>query len=682
MKVKNIFTKGAHKVCSRLGLATRSLLVTGMVVAGLQSTAVAQQKPEYTPASWWFGLAGGGNLNFYQGSTQRLTSDLVAPMAFHSGIGLGVYAAPLIEYHRATSNWGLMLQAGYDSRRGKYNQEFSPCNCPRDLAVRVGYITAEPSLRFAPWKSDFYIFGGPRFSYNVRNKFVYKEGTNPDYPEQVAPPDQIGELSDMKPLLISGQIGAGYDIHLNARNSHTQWVLSPFASYQPYFGQEPRTIETWNITTVRAGVALKLGRGRLIEPPKEVIKPEPIAVEVVEPKVEFTVNAPANIPAERTVREVFPLRNYVFFDLGSTKIPARYVTLRKDQVKDFKEDQVQLNTPENMSGRSSRQMIVYYNILNILGDRMVKNPTTTITLVGSSEQGPQDGLGMATSIQTYLVDVFGINIDRIKVEGRSKPVKPSQTGGTKDLALLKEGDRRVTIESGSPVLLMEFQSGPGAPLKPVEIVSVQDAPIESYLTFKVDGAKEAYSSWSIDVIDEQGTVQKFGPYTQDEIKIPGKSILGTRPEGDYTITMIGVKKNGETVKKYTNAHMVLWKPAVNQEAKRFSVIFEFNESKAVAMYEKYLTDVVNPKIPQGGKVIIHGYTDIIGDEDYNETLSIARAAEVKSIMQAGLKKSGRTDVIFESHGFGENPDQAQFDNRLPEQRFYNRTVIIDIIPAQ
>lgn len=69
---------------------------------------------------------------------------------------------------------------------------------------------------------------------------------------------------------------------------------------------------------------------------------------MVEPKVEFTVNAPANIPAERTVREVFPLRNYVFFDLGSTKIPPRYVTLRKDQVKDFKEDQVQLNTPENI----------------------------------------------------------------------------------------------------------------------------------------------------------------------------------------------------------------------------------------------------------------------------------------------------------------------------------------------
>jgi hypothetical protein len=53
-------------------------------------------------------------------------------------------------------------------------------------------------------------------------------------------------------------------------------------------------------------------------------------------------------------------------------------------------------------------MTVYYNILNILGDRMQKNPNATITLVGSSEQGPADGL-MSESIKTYLVDVFAIN---------------------------------------------------------------------------------------------------------------------------------------------------------------------------------------------------------------------------------------------------------------------------------
>jgi hypothetical protein len=44
---------------------------------------------------------------------------------------------------------------------------------------------------------------------------------------------------------------------------------------------------------------------------------------------------------------------------------------------------------------------------------MQKNPNATISLVGSSEQGPADGLAMSESIKTYLVDVFAINPSRI-----------------------------------------------------------------------------------------------------------------------------------------------------------------------------------------------------------------------------------------------------------------------------
>jgi hypothetical protein len=59
-------------------------------------------------------------------------------------------------------------------------------------------------------------------------------------------------------------------------------------------------------------------------------------------------------------------------------------------------------------------------------------------------------------------------------KGQSKPNIPSeQPGGTLELALLREGDRRVSIESNSPSLLMEFQSGDGAQLKPVKIVASQ-----------------------------------------------------------------------------------------------------------------------------------------------------------------------------------------------------------------
>jgi len=55
---------------------------------------------------------------------------------------------------------------------------------------------------------------------------------------------------------------------------------------------------------------------------------------------------------------------------------------------------------------------------------------------------------------------------------------------------------------------------------------------------------------------------------------------------------------------------------------------------------------------------------------------------VKNILQKALSNAGRTDVTFEVNGSGEDANLAPFDNKYPEQRFYNRTVIIDVIPAK
>ena len=407
------------------------------------------------------------------------------------------------------------------------------------------------------------------------------------------------------------------------------------------------------------------------------------SVEFVESEVLFSVMSPLNIPTERRVRETFPLRNYVFFNLGSTEISSRYVLLSKDQVKDFKEDQLEVFTPIELSGRSDRQMTVYYNVINILGARMGKEPSATIMLTGSSMQGPEDGIAMAMSVKRYLIDVFGIDSSRIDTEGRIKPRIPSeQPGGTRELDLLREGDRRVSITSDSPSMLMEFQSGPDAPLKPVIINTVQEAPLDSYVSFNVEGAKEAFLSWSLELMDENGAIQKFGPYTDEKVSIPGKSILGSRSEGNYKATMTGQPKFGSKIVKEAPIHMVLWTLPENEEMMRFSVIFEFNDSKAISIYDKYLTEIVTPKIPKDGTVIIHGHTDIIGDKANNQTLSLARANEVKSIILNALVKVGRSDVKFEVYGFGEDQSLAQFENNYPEERFYNRTVIIDIIPPK
>ncbi|OYX85120.1 MAG: flagellar motor protein MotB [Flavobacteriales bacterium 32-34-25] len=641
--------------------------MAALVFLSIQAPVQAQEI-QYTKPSWWFGVAGGANFNFYEGSTNKLSSNFTPPATFHEAKGVGLFVAPLLEYHRPDTRLGFMLQAGYDNRKAKFDQVMTACDCPADLKTNISYITVEPSLRFAPFKSNFYLFGGPRFAFNLDKSFNYQLGINPAYPDQEATPEVKGDLSDVKKNIISMQIGLGYDIPLSSQSSKTQFVLSPFASFHPYFGQNPRSIETLNITTIRAGVALKFGQGRLIP------MPEDIPATIIDSEVQFSVHAPANVATQQRVREVFPLRNYVFFNAGSSEIPSRYKLLKREEVKDFREDQLEMVTPINQSGRSERQMTVYYNVLNILGDRMLKNPSTIITLVGSSEQGAKEAKEMAESVKYYLVNTFGIDSSRISTKGQSKPNIPSeQPGGTLELDLLREGDRRVSIESSSPILLAEFHSGPDTTQS-----DSASLPIESDVVFDVKGANEAFSVWSIQTTDETGKVQSFGPYTQESVSLSRQTILGDKTEGHYKILMTGQTKSGKSVTKETTAHIARWTPTKIENGVRYSIIFEFNESKAITIYKKYLTDVVAPKIPMNGTVIIHGHADVIGNDEYNLKLSQERATEVKTIIEDALAKSGRTDVKFEVMGYGEDSNHSPFNNKYPEERFYNRTVIIDV----
>jgi outer membrane protein OmpA-like peptidoglycan-associated protein len=639
------------------------MLVTIFLFLG--SAKVNAQVEEYTKPSWMFGVAAGANFNFYRGSTFMLHEGFTPPTAFHDGKGIGLFIAPNIEYHKPGTRLGFIFQAGFDSRQGTFDQVTTPCNCPADLETKLSYITIEPSLRYAPFRSNFYLYGGPRFAFIQDKSFTYEQGINPDFPLQVQNPDVHGDFSTVNKTIISMQVGLGYDIPLNATTSKTQFVLSPFVSYHPYFGQNPRDVETWNVTTIRAGAVLKFGQGHLV-------------TSTVEGKVVFTAIPPTNAEYVKVVREVFPIRNYVFFNEGSTEIPERYMLINKSQVKDFKEEQVQFNTPKNMSGRSERQLLVYYNILNILGDRMIKNPKSTVTFVGSSDNGSQEGLVMAQNLKNYLVTVFEIQEKRIAVEGRDKPEVPSEhIGGKKELQLLREGDRRVTIESMSPELLMEFQSGKNAPLKPIEIITGNQN-LTDDVVFNVEGAEETLQFWTLEIKDENGKVQNFGPYTAKEMSIPRTKIMGNQPKGDYKVSMNGTTKLGKNINQESTIYLTPYVAPVVQESIRFSVIYEFNESKSSAIYDKYLTDIVAPKITQNATVIITGHTDVIGEVYYNKNLSLARANDVKRILQKSISLS-RTDVKFKVRGEGENEKLAPFENKYPEERFYNRTVIIDIL---
>ena len=616
-----------------------------------------------TQPTWWFGVSGAANLNFYSGTTQRLNNSLIVPTAFHKGFGVKPFGSVFMEY-RPAGVFGAMLNVGYDGRGAKFDGVIAPCDCPATLKTNTSYVTVEPSLRLSLPSSNFFFFAGPRVAFNMEKDFNYT---------QLKQPDTDGELSAMRKTVISGQVGMGYDFPISSATSSNKVSLSPFVSFHPYFGQDPRDIESLSISTVRAGIALKFGKAKKAPATESPIVAVPVR------DVIFSVRGPKSVPANREVSETLPLRNSVFFDEGSAAVPNRYIILTKDQATGFKEESLQKEQTESMTGRSARQLNVYHNILNILGDRMRANPGAQISLSGASAKGPKEGKAFAEAIKLYIVDAFGIEGSRISTQGRTKPLIPSeQPGATKELVLLRAGDRRVDISSTSPQLLMEVGGGL---MKPVQINATQTDPLDSHVVFNVDGAQDLLKSYTIDITDEKGTVQHCGPFTNDQESLPGNTILGERAEGDYKLTMNGITKSGLPVTKESTIHLVR-QNGTTQKGFRYSILFDFDKSKSIASYNKFLTDIVAPLVSDSSTVIIHGHTDIIGEDAYNQKLSVKRATETQKVIESAISKSGKTNVKFETYGFGEEVNHSPFENNLPEERFYNRTVIIDIIPVK
>lgn len=654
-------------IISKIGIA----LIAGLLLsAGVN--AQTQQVSRVNPA-WRFGESGAANFNFYRGNTQMLNANVTAPTPFHKGDGVKPYASVLTEY-RSNKIWGGMLNVAFDNRGGKFDSATAPCNCAENLSSNLSYVSIEPSIRFAPFKSSFYIFAGPTVGINISKRFIYTQDKQTD---------KRGDFSDIRKTVLSAQAGAGVDIPLSAKSAATQFTLSPFASFQTNLGQSPRTVESWALYTVRAGIALKFGTGR-----KTLSIPAPInevgAKTVSQDNdVNFSVRAPKVVPLNRQVKETFPLRNSIFFNMGESEIPARYIMLTKPQAVSFKEAQLQEGQPANLnSGRSARQLAVYHNLLNIMGDRLRSNLQSSILLTGASDKNPDDGKAMAEKVKQYLVNIFGVDATRISTAGRDKPVIPSeQPGATKELVLLREGDRRVDITSTSPEMLMQVGGNTSAFLKPVQINSVQEDPLDSHVIFTTGRANENLKSWSVDLTDEQGITQHYGPYNTNQASIPGKSILGSNSQGNYKVMMTGETNSGATIKKESFVSLMKANDLA-QEGLRYSILFDFDKSKSIASYEKFLTDVVTPLISDNSTVIIHGHTDIIGEEGYNHKLSEERATGARQIIERALAQTGKTGVKFESLGYGEDENAAPFENKLVEERFYNRTVIIDIIPGK
>ena len=104
----------------------QTLLAITFFLLTCLSTLQAQENATYSKPSWYFGVAGGSNFNFYRGSTNMLTTNFTPPATFHNGYGAGLFIAPSIEYYRPNTRLGFIFQGLPERSTRFYRRRYHP----------------------------------------------------------------------------------------------------------------------------------------------------------------------------------------------------------------------------------------------------------------------------------------------------------------------------------------------------------------------------------------------------------------------------------------------------------------------------------------------------------------------------------------------------------------------------
>ncbi len=356
-----------------------------------------------------------------------------------------------------------------------------------------------------------------------------------------------------------------------------------------------------------------------------------------------------------------PLLNYIFFEPASGNLSARYEKIKKSEASLFNlKDLKTLNTIET-----------YYHILNIIAKRMQQNPNSTITLVGcisndSLENNIELAKQRALSVKQYLVDTWNINPKRINTLTRRLPEFPSNTETYEGI----EENRRVEIYSEDKEIL--------APL----IISDTLRKVNTEQIRLYNNLKDCFDidKWTLNIHQKNDTLMRF----RGTGNIPDRLIWRiseqkrTIPKYNSYIRpeLIIYNKSGEkrefqldtiNVNITTIEEKILNKTGDKRIDEYSLIIFDFDKSNLNENNQSILK-FINSKISNNSKVYIKGYTDKIGEEDYNLDLSIKRAKMVAN----SIKNTKNIEI----QGSGEK--ELLFNNELPEGRFYSRTVKITV----
>jgi outer membrane protein OmpA-like peptidoglycan-associated protein len=379
-------------------------------------------------------------------------------------------------------------------------------------------------------------------------------------------------------------------------------------------------------------------------------------------------------PASLTIEEVktfdaSPMLGHIYFAEGESSIPEQYVRLEGDaQIEAFDESRFE-DTLEK-----------YYQVLNILGKRMVDHPDTAITLIGCNantgvEKGNKElSAARAQAVRDYLLSVWRIAPERIAVESRNLPAMPSASR----LDEGKADNRRVEVLTESPELLDLVRS--------TYIAYRTDA---SFLTVKAE-ADSAYGfvGWHVAVVNADGMVTERrgegAPPSVVVAPLATKSLEELAAGGDLMVTLLAEDKQGQALEVNASpvpvnfiqtSQLLARQQGYLAQEKYALILFAFDSDSIGDRNQAIVAEIVARirELPEA-QVSIIGHTDNIGKQEYNLKLSERRARSVYDQIIDFYGEEDAERITYQGVG----ADAPLYDNVTPEARAFNRTVTITL----
>jgi outer membrane protein OmpA-like peptidoglycan-associated protein len=639
------------------------------------------------------GVRAGYLENFHQ-TNAEIVAGCPQCGTFSNGTGAGYQIdffgeVPFNFYRRLDLTFGL----GFAERGGAFGQSvtneltilnpksnvYVPLTRQNSFSANLPYIDFSGGLRLTPIK-HFAAYCLAEFNAGVPlgHLATYKQTESILSPQGVVYPqnnsttltDGAGPIQGVNTMLgVTGTVG--YELPFGPI-----LTASPELSYY-YPLNAVESGRSWRVSSVSVGVAVRWNRPpNSVEeplPPPEKPTPPPIVQHedpnALAPKI--SVGSLASEPfhiIETTVTETFPILPYIFFDSASAVLPDRFAQITPDAAAQFRESEL-----------PHRSLESYYQIMNVIGSRMLANPSAKLTINGTTDgrEGKSGAEGMedverdlaqrrALAVRDYLNSVWKIDPERLVITTTDVPKNPSSTEYPEGF----EENRRVELSSDNDQIL-----------KPIVHERFRE---ESAVPKTIPIALSASSSigvrnWHLSIASEGNTIFETSGEGTPPNAIPWKpsdgqveSLAKTLSTKDsLSLTLAATSTNGA----HSSQEVAL--PAsktINPfELSRLSlIVFDFDQSAIDQQNQRMIAQFVAKSLYAASTATITGSTDNLGELDHNQKLSEARAFNVRDLILADKP----TATITSTKGIG--PSNLLYDNHLPEGRYYCRTVKVEV----